>query len=155
MLSEIGQYSFPVIRGMRPFRLHVVGDFYSLAYIEKWRLIIKSCPDIQFYGYTRSWRDPELLPALEELRRFPNVQLHASLDWTHKDTPSSDWRLTSIAGTGIPCSYEAKKVDSCMQCGRCFTPQKYGHTSWKLKYGTCVPDELLPLNYSIIQDGAR
>lgn len=35
-------------------RLHVGGDFFSLAYLDAWCLVLRSRPDVLAYGYTKS-----------------------------------------------------------------------------------------------------
>jgi Gene product 88 len=61
-------------------RIHVSGDFYSAAYVQKWLAIVQACPDVRFYAYTRSWRDPEIRASLERLSRRRNVRLWYSCD---------------------------------------------------------------------------
>jgi hypothetical protein len=105
-------------------RLHVSGDFDTVAYIENWiaRLlerttmrfaleenfslhngpqgaapVVRTLPPVMCWTYTRSWRVPELLPALERLRALPNVQLFASLDST-SELPPAGWRRAWIDG---------------------------------------------------------
>ena len=73
-------------------RLHVGGDFDSVVYIKNWIARLAERPDVACWGYTRSWRVPGLLPALEELRALPNVQLFASMDKSHTDEPPAGWR---------------------------------------------------------------
>ena len=65
---------------VRVMRVHTAGDFYDLDYVRKWQQIITSCRQTQFFGYTRSWRIPELLPALIQLSQAPNMSLWWSLD---------------------------------------------------------------------------
>lgn len=36
-------------------RIHDTGDFYDVAYIQKWKQIIEQNPDVEFYAYTKSW----------------------------------------------------------------------------------------------------
>jgi hypothetical protein len=54
-------------------RIHVGGDFFSIAYIRAWIRIARSCKRTTFLFYTRSWRVPEFRPALIELAALPNV----------------------------------------------------------------------------------
>jgi len=110
-------------------RPHVSGDFDSVAYIKRWIEIVKSRPDVLFWAYTRSWRVPSLLPALEELRALPNMQLFASMDESITDLPPAGWRIAWIEGdmrigriaghTRIVCPEERKKVENCEKCGYC------------------------------------
>lgn len=114
MTDEIRQ------RKCRVFRIHEVGDFYSLEYIEKWKQIITNLPNVQFYAYTRSWRVDELAPALELLLDMPNLALLASIDFTCLDNPHNGWRTISVEGNGIPCPHDLKRVKHCTQCRLCW-----------------------------------
>lgn len=64
----------------RVVRVHVSGDFYDEAYVRKWLQIVRRRPYIAFYAYTRSWRIPEMLPALKELAKEPNFFMWWSCD---------------------------------------------------------------------------
>lgn len=65
---------------IRTLRLHASGDFYSATYVEKWIKIAKARPDVAFFAYTRSWRVPEILPALRKLAKLRNVRMWWSTD---------------------------------------------------------------------------
>jgi len=62
------------------FRIHAVGDFYSAAYINKWRKIVQASPHIKFWTYTRSWRIPWLYRHLRQLAALPNMSMFWSTD---------------------------------------------------------------------------
>lgn len=82
-------------RDAKVVRFHVSGDFDSIGYVISWCIAADQNPDVRFFGYTRSWRVPELLPDLERLRVLPNVQLFASVDESSKDKyqwPPDGWR---------------------------------------------------------------
>ena len=66
--------------GVRIIRLHSSGDFHSRQYVERWIEIAKACPRVVLYGYTRSWRAADLLPALRRFAALPNVRLWWSED---------------------------------------------------------------------------
>ena len=89
-------------------RIHVSGDFSSVEYIKEWDKLARCRPDVHFFGYTRSWRVPELLGALNRLRGLPNVQLFASMDKSMDELPPAGWRrawleddLRAISGSGL------------------------------------------------------
>lgn len=65
---------------VRVMRIHVAGDFYDYAYVNKWIDIVSSLPSVQFFAYTRSWRQDELLHPLIQLGRLPNMALWWSMD---------------------------------------------------------------------------
>ena len=61
-------------------RIHCSGDFYDAAYVRKWIEVVRRCPHTRFYCYTRSFRVPEIAPALAELAELSNVRVWASAD---------------------------------------------------------------------------
>lgn len=79
-------------------RLHVSGDFDSYDYIVNWIARMVERPDVTMWVYTRSWRIPELLPALEQLRALPNVQMFASMDVSVPEEAPAGWRRAWIDG---------------------------------------------------------
>lgn len=74
MVAAIGRDTVSIVR------LHVSGDFYSAEYIRRWVEIVRRCPNVKFYTYTRSWRRQDLLDALKELAALDNVVLWWSAD---------------------------------------------------------------------------
>jgi len=106
--------------GAEAFRLHVVGDFYSVEYVEKWLEIAGRLPSVKFFGSTRSWRVPELRDIMERFRDLPNVHLRASLDFSHLDKPSDSGRVWSIEGKGDPCPHDYSSVENCIACKKCW-----------------------------------
>ncbi len=82
----------PIPAEAKLLRLHVSGDFDTVTYIQNWIGRPLERPDVIMWVYTRSWRVPELLPALEQLRALPNVQMFASLDKSCTDMPPTGWR---------------------------------------------------------------
>ena len=103
------------------FRIHDSGDFFSVEYIFAWMQVVHDHPDIKFWTYTRSWRVPELLPALEQLRRLPNLQLFASVDPESGPAPAG-WRVAGFDGQGLPgvvCLVQTGRQPSCQECGFC------------------------------------
>lgn len=133
-------------------RIHVSGDFNSAAYIDAWCRRLQERPDVLTWAYTRSWRVPSLLTALETIRALPNMHLFASMDKSHTDLPPAGWRRAWIDGdsrAGDPqtvrahmddpvthnlttfdggatyvCPEETKRVLDCERCGYCFSGQK-------------------------------
>lgn len=82
----------PLPHGTQIVRIHVSGDFDTVAYIEGWIRLVDQYPHIRFFGYTRSWRVSKLRESIERLRDLPNVQLFASVDKSMTDLPNDDWR---------------------------------------------------------------
>jgi len=109
--------------GAQFVRIHVGGDFHTSHYSKAWVQICEARPDVSFWGYTRSWTVPDLVDALEELRRLPNVSLFGSTDTT-MPLPPNGWRVAFIdidsRASGMPCRHQQGEVDSCLECGYCF-----------------------------------
>lgn len=118
----------------RLVRIHVSGDFDRAEYIHAWRFLLQSRPDVLAWAYTRSWRVPRLLPALEKLRALPNVQLFASVDMTIDQSPPPGWRVAFIRGDdrykGPTCMEQLGSKPSCAECGYCFRGRK-GNIAFK------------------------
>jgi hypothetical protein len=114
-------------KGINIFRFHVSGDFYDVKYVYDWVNIAKSNPNMQFYGYTRSWSISNMLPHLEALRSLPNVILFASTDTATMGNIPNGWR-EAYAGDSKPggtpkmvfCLEQAGKLSTCDQCKLCF-----------------------------------
>ena len=125
------------IRGTKApaFRLHVIGDFYSSEYIQKWIDIALELQEVILFGSTRSWRCDFLAEKLKEFRDLENVYMKASIDATdHLDPFSCGWRVWSIEGKGVPCPHDDKVVEDCASCGRCWL-HKDTDTSFRLRWG--------------------
>lgn len=105
------------------FRIHVSGDFHTIAYVKAWTQICREFPQVKFWSYTRSWAAKELLPHLEELRALLNVQLFASTD-PAMPLPPEGWRIAFIdvdpRADGLPCKEQSGDQESCLDCGYCF-----------------------------------
>jgi len=61
-------------------RIHASGEFYSPEYVNKWVAIARSNPQVQFFAYTRSWKNKEILKALKSLSKLDNVKIWFSCD---------------------------------------------------------------------------
>jgi hypothetical protein len=115
----------PIPLECRLLRVHVSGDFDTVAYIRNWRARILERPDVTVWAYTRSWRVDGLLPALEGLRLLPNVQLFASMD-EDSETPPDGWRRAWMADYGqhdspsYVCPEQTGEKATCQACRYCF-----------------------------------
>jgi hypothetical protein len=108
-------------------RLHVSGDFDTVAYIQNWITRMTERPDVTMWVYTRSWRVPELLPALETLRALPNVQMFASMDLSIPEVPPSTPCL-ACHGEGEVVDGQNTLTQGLGRCGEC---QGSGRVPWR------------------------
>ena len=74
-------------KGALVVRIHSAGDFFSKEYAEAWLSIMRQCPKVRFYAYTRSYRIPDIAPVLEQMAKLRCFRLWYSVD---KDTGLPD-----------------------------------------------------------------
>ena len=85
-------------------RIHDVGDFHSVEYVQAWLLAAKSRPHCAFWFYTRSFTQPDVLSMLGALARLDNVQGWLSVDSDNYsqailalcDAPTGTWKLALL-----------------------------------------------------------
>lgn len=129
-------------RTLDALRLHEAGDFFSVEYIEGWIDVAETFPELPIWAYTRSWRDPEMLEALERLKGLPNVQIFASIDDEIREEAKEvvpHWRWADIVPKDAPPGFQdgaivcpnqvAKdrgKEVTCASCKFCFQDRGEG-----------------------------
>nr|WP_315853254.1 hypothetical protein [Limnoglobus roseus] len=67
-------------KGVIVLRAHCSGDLYSKAYAEKWLAIMRACPKVRFYLYTRSHRIDDIAPVLAEMAQLRQARIWYSID---------------------------------------------------------------------------
>lgn len=107
-------------------RLHILGDFYSLGYVETWFDWLDEFPALHIFGYT-AW--PVTTPigrAIQFVRdRFFERFAVRTSDGGLKDgstislTPADAGKRGKIAG-GYICPAQTKQTDCCATCGICW-----------------------------------
>jgi hypothetical protein len=129
----------------RDFRIHWDGDFFSLEYAEAWADVIRACPDVRFWVYTRSF-DPSALDVLPVLADLPNLSVYLSVDpdnlavakearrrnpwvrWAYLAETFADGRadLAALPGKRYPCPENGRRIplisekgSACIRCGVC------------------------------------
>jgi hypothetical protein len=113
------------LKGVKYFRIHSAGDFFSISYIHDWMEVVRLCPLTTFMAYTRSWRVGHLKESLEGFRRLPNVRLYASIDQSTLDPQPEGWyRAYMLPKESVPywpklwCLHQKAgiKCDECLRC---------------------------------------
>lgn len=68
--------------GIRDFRIHSIGDFFSETYFRAISAAVSTCRDVSFWCYTRAWRKPAFVPLLAEFAscNAKNLRLWLSVD---------------------------------------------------------------------------
>ena len=103
-------------------RLHVLGDFYSVAYVQLWALLLKQHKNLRIFGYTAR-TSGAIAETLDELRKsFPNrflLRESSNNSYSPKRKTKSFAANENFTGDGIICPHSEKKTDSCLTCGLC------------------------------------
>ena len=118
MIQELKHYSFQSIDRLR---LHSSGDFYSQEYLDNWKQIAYSVPDITIVAYTRSYQ-------LDYSNTPDNLKLFYSLDSSTVNFPDTLKRWAIVyhkkdhLKNTIPNTFICKS--HCHSCKACFVESK-------------------------------
>jgi hypothetical protein len=110
-------------------RLHVLGDFPSVRYVELWRKLLARHPGLNVYGYSARWdvkHDP-IAAALASLARDAGWDRFAM---RFSNAPSETRSTISVEhpyqvppGT-ILCPEQVGKTESCSTCSLCWQSER-------------------------------
>ena len=104
-------------------RLHILGDFYSVEYVDLWRRFIGQFRGLMVFGFTARWNpaDPIAVALLyltyEKWGRFNMRFSNAPID--ECSTISIDHPIQKPADA-IICPAQTGKTESCGSCGLCW-----------------------------------
>jgi hypothetical protein len=93
-------------------RLHVLGDFYSVAYVNYWKKQLVNHPNLKIFGYTHRQPGTPIGRSIAEM----NV-MGAWIRWSDVGGPMS----ANVNGEGITCPEQTGKTKSCSTCGLCWS----------------------------------
>lgn len=111
-------------------RLHVLGDFYSVGYVEFWASMLQRWPKrLAVFGYTA--REPHTAIG----KRIADVGQAYPYSWVIRHSKSQEYEGTSLIGTRyaaseefegdcFTCPEQTGKLDSCADCGLCWSVTK-------------------------------
>lgn len=109
-------------------RLHVLGDFYSVAYVKLWEGLLDAVPALRVFGYSARWDcagDPvaaALVPLV--VRRWERFAVRFS------DAPVDECATVSLEHPlqcppdAVVCPEQAGRTESCSTCGFCWQSRR-------------------------------
>ena len=102
-------------------RLHVVGDFYSVAYVKFWKKMLSLYPNISIFGYTARKPFSEIGKEIVKLRNklWNRFSVRFSNSVITKLTANSE-NLLSKKLSGLICPEQLNQVKNCASCGLCW-----------------------------------
>lgn len=116
-----------VLNGKHPkgfmVRLHILGDFYSVGYVDFWRASCKLYPSLRIYGYTHHrWGTDIGNRVAQMVKEYPERVCILRSDGHHKKDPLRK-AITVLEGESPPadavvCPNQTHGV-ACVDCGLC------------------------------------
>jgi Gene product 88 len=101
---------------LKSLRIHDLGDFFSPWYVRDWIEIVKSCPMITFWFYTRAYAGSKICQELRKLAALPNISGWLSADTQNFSaallelTACNAWKGIAIMQTDDSLPELAKKL---------------------------------------------
>ena len=123
-------------------RLHTLGDFPSVAYVNLWRHFLEEYPALNVFGYTSNW-----YMADDETERGIG---QAILALTNEQWDRFAIRFSTVAAVPqsaviieagdkrplvLPCPAQSTKTECCATCGLCWAPEVRGRAIGFLQHG--------------------
>lgn len=112
-------------------RLHVLGDFFSVDYVNNWNEWLEMFPNLHVYGYSEKKTNTPIGAALERLRKkyYRRFMVRVSGDTKRKSLTAlsfDDKKTHKQLETkqAFICPVQLDKTDSCGTCGLCWSTKK-------------------------------
>lgn len=105
-------------------RLHVLGDFFSVEYVEFWRQALADFPALHIFGFTARRPDDPIGAALIFLTRDEHARFRMRFSGAGFETDSAEVINRAEDATGIVCPAELNPDKSCATCGLCASSDK-------------------------------
>jgi len=108
-------------------RLHILGDFYSVAYVEKWRHWLNIFSGLKVFGYTARDQYTEIGKAIYDLRqahwnKFAIRFSRSRPEDFEREAVSGDSPLSSLGS--IQCPAQTNNDKFCGNCSACWESDK-------------------------------
>ena len=102
-------------------RLHILGDFYSVAYVEMWGELLAKYPKMTIYGYTARDIGTPIGDALKDLRALRPLQFWIRISKSEAFSEGETIYAAKEGTVGIVCPEQTGKTTSCLTCGLCWS----------------------------------
>ena len=103
-------------------RLHVLGDFYSVDYVQFWERCLDKFSGLAIWGYTHWHPGTDIGDEIDRLRK----EHWGSFAVRFSDLPDDNLSANSeeITAKGVACPEQTGKAKSCADCALCWTMDK-------------------------------
>lgn len=121
-------------------RLHILGDFYSVRYAERWGTWLRLYPALHVFGYT-AWPADSAIGAAVDGLTGPRWRVRRSVP--AGAAPGPGQAVTVPPGTsslrGIVCPAQTGRTACCGTCGLCWAEAAWRHPIAFLQHGNHHP----------------
>lgn len=109
-------------------RLHVLGDFYSTRYVDRWRRWLKAFPALHVFGYTAWPETTSIGSAVRQIAADHRGRFAVRHSLAPGRTPEDDpfWAVsvsTDMDGA-ITCPAQTGGTDCCATCALCWSTDR-------------------------------
>jgi hypothetical protein len=102
-------------------RLHILGDFFSVHYVQFWSNQLDKRPALNIYGYTRHHPGKPIGDAIATIQGRDRFAVRFSTLPSHEYSANTEHNTRPDA---IVCPVQLDKSDSCGTCTLCWTTKK-------------------------------
>lgn len=104
-------------------RLHIVGDFYSVKYVEFWALMLDLFPTLRIFGYSAWTSETQIGQAVAKLRNSQWDRFAVRTSGAKKGPRTVVFHARPPKGAiHCPAQRPTKKPLSCSSCALCWAP---------------------------------
>ena len=106
-------------------RLHVLGDFYSIGYVNFWEDMLFKYPNLCIFGYTGRESELGIGQAIYLMNNRFNERCVIRYSRNNESTELGKWFAAeeSFEGKHFDCPEQTGKLPSCAACGLCWIVQ--------------------------------
>lgn len=106
-------------------RLHLLGDFYSVSYVDLWRAALDHFPAMRVFGYT-AWKSDSYIGravAYVRNRHWDRFAIRTSGAWTGR-APRAVTFVVKPPPNAIVCPAQQGRTANCASCALCWATKK-------------------------------
>ena len=107
-------------------RLHALGDFFSVEYVDFWRRMLDEHANLSIFGYTARNNEDPIGEAVIHLRhqRWDRFAIRSSNGARHNKATVSIKTEADCPASAFVCPEQTNKTRCCATCGACWSTTK-------------------------------
>jgi hypothetical protein len=123
--QEIPYLTFKHRKGIL-IRLHVLGDFFSVEYVNFWAEMLQTYPTLAVFGYTAREEKSDMGKAVAQMNLtfLHRSDIRFSTNKEYKEGGNMYSANDKFEGKAFYCPEQLNKVENCATCGLCWTSKK-------------------------------